>query len=211
MGRLTCFGKRCRSEASCLHPAFMDQGLVALVSAGVGLLGAIGGAAIGGVAAARGARLGAETAANATARQVTEQAAVDHEHWLRGQRLEACRALLAAYDEYAIAASNITRVIEREIQGSGDLGRTFGQTVSEFRNAYFEVRLVASPDVREHALRLRRHVENHKDCVDGWLDATLNMHGPTMAAAQAEEEQLRMQLGRRHDAFLEAATRSVGD
>jgi hypothetical protein len=40
---------------------------VALVSAGVGPLGALGGAAIGGVAAARGARLEAETTTRATA------------------------------------------------------------------------------------------------------------------------------------------------
>lgn len=87
----------------------MAQGLVTLVTAGVRLVGAIGGAAIGGIAAARGSRIGAETAARATAKQVRDQAVIDHEHWLRGQRLEACGALLAAYHEYAIAASNVAR------------------------------------------------------------------------------------------------------
>ncbi|AJE84201.1 integrase [Streptomyces albus] len=69
----------------------MDQDLVALITAAVGLVGAIGGAAIGGLAAARGARTGAETAAKAkaTADQVRDQAVADRQHWLRERRLEA--------------------------------------------------------------------------------------------------------------------------
>ncbi|MEU9286754.1 hypothetical protein AB0D57_19060 [Streptomyces sp. NPDC048275] len=181
------------------------------MSAGVGLLGAIGGAAVGGVAAARGARLGAETTARATAKQVHDQASVDHEHWLRGQRLEACRILLAAYDEYAIAASMLTRALEREVEGSRDVGQAFGQAVSAFRNAYWQVRLVGSADVREHASRLRRHLEDHKDCVDQWLDAALSMQGATIASARAEEERLRVQLGELHDAFMETASRAVSE
>uniref|UniRef100_A0AAU3GVZ3 Secreted protein n=1 Tax=Streptomyces sp. NBC_01401 TaxID=2903854 RepID=A0AAU3GVZ3_9ACTN len=187
----------------------MDEGLVALVAAGVGLVGAIGGAAIGGLAAARGARIGAETAAKATAKQVHDQAVVDQEHWLREQRLDACRALLAAYDAYAIGASNVTRAVEGELTGTRELGLSFGQSLSDFRNAYFQVRLVGPGDVREQALLLRRSVEEHQDCVDKWLHGFLDMDRAVTAAAKTEEETLRFRLGGIHDAFLEAVTHSM--
>jgi hypothetical protein len=187
----------------------MDQGLVALVTAGVGLVGAIGGAAIGGFAAARGARIGAETTARATIKQVQDQAAIDHEHWLRGQRLESCTALLATYDEYAIAVSNVTRALEGEITGTGELGSALGQSMTNFRNAYFQVRLVAPADVREQALQLRRGVEDHHDSVERWTDAFLALDGPAATSAQAEEERLRHQLGGIHDALMDAVTHAM--
>ncbi|MEU9055668.1 hypothetical protein AB0D37_35650 [Streptomyces sp. NPDC048384] len=184
----------------------MDQGLVALLSAGVGLVGAIGGAAIGGLAAARGARIGAETAARATVKQVRDQADIDHDHWLRGQRLDACRAFFVAYDEYGLAASNMTRAVERGIAGSEELvGQEFGRSMTNFRNAFFQVRLVAPAAVRERALQLATGVEDHYDSVRN----ILAMDGSAMAAAQAEEERLRYELGGIWNALMEAVTDSV--
>ncbi|KUO21364.1 hypothetical protein [Streptomyces dysideae] len=136
---------------------------------------------------------------------------MDHDHWLRGQRLEACRVLLTAYDEYAIAASMLTRVLEREADGPRDVGQAFGRAVSAFRNAYWQVRLVGSPDVREHASRLRTHLEDHKDCTDRWMDDVLSVQGSSAASERAEEERLRIQLGELHDAFMETASRAVSE
>lgn len=180
----------------------MDQGLAALLSAGVGIVGA----AVGGLAAARGARIGAETAARATAKQVRDQADVDHDHWLRGQRLEACRAFFVAYDEYALAASNMTRAVERDIAGSEELvGEAFGQSMTNFRNAFYQVRLVAPAAVRERALQLARGVEDHYASVM----RILATDGSAMAAAQAEEARLRSGLGGIHNALVEAVTDSL--
>jgi len=188
----------------------MDEGSVALVAAGVGLVGAIGGAAIGGLAATRGARIGAETAARATARQVQDQAVTDHDHWLRGQVLDACRSFLSAYVSYAIHASNMTRAVERELRElMGELGGACGQAVTDFRNAYFQVRLVAAEDVRQCAQELTRLVEEHRECVDAWLKAFLDMNGSAVAAARAEEERLRGLLARLHTEFMETAWLSV--
>ncbi|MGW2087002.1 hypothetical protein [Streptomyces sp. NPDC001880] len=189
----------------------MDQGLVALITAGVGLVGAISGAAVGGIAAARGARLGAETTARATARQVHDQAAINHDHWLRGQRLESCRALLAAYDRYAIAASNISRALEGESPASGEMGNAIGQAVSDIRNTYFQLRLLVSEDVLQPARALRLQVEDHKECLDRWLDAFLATDSQRVGAEQADEERLREQLGHFHGELVEAARRAVAE
>ncbi|MEU6166249.1 hypothetical protein [Streptomyces tanashiensis] len=187
----------------------MDQELVALITAGVGLVGAIGGAAIGGLAAARGARLGAETTARATTRQVHDQGTINHEHWLRGQRLESCRALLSAYDKYAIAASNVSRALEGETQASAEMGLALGQAVSDVRNAYFHVRLLVPEEVLQPARSLRLQVEDHNECLGRWLDAFTAMNGQGAATEQADEERRREQLGHAHDALVEAARSAV--
>ncbi|GAA0680271.1 hypothetical protein GCM10009536_08390 [Streptomyces thermocarboxydus] len=188
----------------------MDEGVVALVAAGVGLVGAIGGAAIGGFAAARGTRLGAETAAQATVRQVHDQSIAEHEHWLRERRLETCTALLAAYHRYAIQASALHRALEDESAESAEVGGQLRQCITDFRNTCYQVRLVATEDIREDALQLQMQVEDHIECIDEWFDAFLsNRGGAAVAEARAREERAREQLATLHTAFMEAARRSV--
>ncbi|MFF2403422.1 hypothetical protein ACWCY1_02925 [Streptomyces goshikiensis] len=189
----------------------MDEGLVALITAGVGLIGGISGAAIGGRAAVRGTHLGAETAARATARQVHDQGMINHEHWLRGQRLESCRALLAAYDRYAIAASDISRALETQSQPSREMWSTIGQAVSDIRNSYFQVRLLVSEDLLQPTRDLRLHVEDHKECLDRWADALLTEDGERAAAEEAEEERRCKQLGDLHGDLVEAARRAIAE
>ncbi|MGW6158589.1 hypothetical protein ACWFRM_36535 [Streptomyces sp. NPDC055144] len=187
----------------------MDEGLVALVTAGVGLVGAIAGAAVGGMGATRGARIGAQTAAETTAKQVRDQSVIDHEHWLRGERLAACRNLLSAYSEYAIAASNMARVYEGERQGSSDIGLAFGASVTRFRDAYFQLRLLGPAELRTPARRLGDQVEVHKECIKRWGDAAVAMDVSVESDIVAEEERLRGQFSDLHDAFLEAATQAM--
>ncbi|GGY21206.1 hypothetical protein GCM10010326_12480 [Streptomyces xanthochromogenes] len=195
----------------------MNEGLVALVTAGVGLVGAIAGAAVGGVGATRGARIGAQTAAEAAAKQVRDQSVIDHDHWLRQERLAACRHLLTAYSEYAIAASNMARVYEGSRVGDAEIGLAMGASVTRFRDAYFQLRLLGPDDLRAPALRLGDHVEAHNNCVTRWGNAIvrLDLASVTLAdaapieAAAAEEEMLRLQFSDLHDAFLEAATQAM--
>ncbi|MCX5054680.1 MULTISPECIES: hypothetical protein [unclassified Streptomyces] len=190
----------------------MDEGLVALVTAGVGLVGAIAGAAVGGMGAIRGARIGAQTAAEATAKQVRDQSVVDHEHWLRGERLAACRNLLTAYSEYAVAASNMARVYEGSRPGDVQIGLTMGASVTRFRDAYFQLRILGPDEVRAPALRFGNHVEAHNECITTWGDAIARLDAATVMeveAAAAEEERLRLQFSDLHDAFVEAATQAM--
>lgn len=58
------------------------------------MLGALGGALMGGVAAIRGAREGARTTAEGIRQQVRDQAAFEHESWLREQRQVAYTAFI---------------------------------------------------------------------------------------------------------------------
>jgi hypothetical protein len=187
----------------------MDEGLVALVTAGVGLVGAIAGAAVGGAGATRGARIGAQTAAETTAKQVRDQSVIDHEHWLRGERLAACRNLLNAYSAYAVAASNMARVYEGERQGSADIGLAFGASVTTFRDAYFQLRLLGPGELRAPARRLCDQVEDHQECIKRWGTAAVALDVASEPEIMAEEERLRFQFSDLHDAFLEAATQAM--
>ncbi|MFJ5728339.1 hypothetical protein [Streptomyces paradoxus] len=73
----------------------MDQGIAALIAAGFGLVGAV----VGGIAAVWGVKVGAERSAQATRQQVQDQAAAEHDHWLRQQRLEAYQNFQDTYGE----------------------------------------------------------------------------------------------------------------
>ncbi|MFE9333799.1 hypothetical protein [Streptomyces sp. NPDC006925] len=182
----------------------MDQGIAAALAGIAGLIGA----GIGGITAARGARIGAETAARATSLQVRDQATVDHEHWLRGQRLEAYKELLEAYDEYAIAASNVGRIFDFEITDSGsEHGRAFGQSVTAFRRAYFRVRLVGPEEIAERAFQLRSRIEDHNSCISELGDALLGRTDCSVAALRETEEELRLGLADLHSGFREEAAR----
>ncbi|MEU3990072.1 hypothetical protein AB0F24_17145 [Streptomyces platensis] len=72
----------------------MDEGWAALAAGVAALVGAVA----GGWYAGRAAKQGAEKAAEAVLRQVVDQGAIEHGHWLRGQRQEAYVAFLAAWD-----------------------------------------------------------------------------------------------------------------
>lgn len=74
----------------------MDTGGAALLSAGLGLVGAITGALAGSIGAVRGARTAAQTAAETAHAQRLGQAQADHAAWLRLGRQQAYEGLLGA-------------------------------------------------------------------------------------------------------------------
>lgn len=75
----------------------MDQGWAAVVAGVVGLVGAIGGAAVGGIAAIWGAR-----------QQVRDQADRDHRRWIREERQKAYAQVLEAFTAYGSYAELVT-------------------------------------------------------------------------------------------------------
>ncbi|MFF7240457.1 hypothetical protein [Streptomyces collinus] len=71
----------------------MDQGVAAAFAGVVGLVGA----ALGGLATAYGARIGANKSIEAVTLQVNRQSEVEHLHWLREQRRQACVSFIDAF------------------------------------------------------------------------------------------------------------------
>lgn len=188
----------------------MDDGIIALVAAGVGLIGAIGGAAIGGAAAARGARIGAETAARATEKQVSDQADADHGHWIRDQRLEAYRAMLLAYEAYIVAASAAQRVLEGAVRELDDAERTaLSSAVRAVMSAYFTVRLVGPVAVKDQALQIRMKVDDHVDYMSDWNQAAVAADEGRKEEARTQANLLRPQLARLHSDFVTAGTATL--
>ncbi|MFJ4191070.1 hypothetical protein [Kitasatospora sp. NPDC089509] len=75
----------------------LGQGWAAVLAGGIGMVGALGGSLVGGWAAVRGARDTAALNAESARRQVVDQAAIEHRHWVRQERQKAYREVLDAY------------------------------------------------------------------------------------------------------------------
>ncbi|MFJ8846671.1 hypothetical protein ACIRFF_27665 [Streptomyces cyaneofuscatus] len=73
----------------------MEDYVIPLIIAAIGLAATAVGALIG----ARSAKFGAERNAETARQQVRDQGAVEHGHWLRQQRFDAYESFLAAWDE----------------------------------------------------------------------------------------------------------------
>ncbi|WP_427922160.1 hypothetical protein [Streptomyces sp. cg40] len=187
----------------------MDEGLVALVTAGVGLVGALGGAAMGGLAAVRGARLGAETTARATIEQVRTQERAQHDHWLRDERKRAAVLMLEAYDRFTIAASNVTRMFDLEIEASPDVWSAYNASMNEIRRAYFPLRLLGPARVHQAARGLWQLIEEYHEGIEEWADGIMTATDETRAGWGTREEQQRYTLGRAHSDLIDAVSESL--
>ncbi|MEU8525488.1 hypothetical protein AB0C77_07795 [Streptomyces sp. NPDC048629] len=75
----------------------MDAGVAGVVAGVAGMVGALGGAVVGGLAAVRGARIGAEKTSAALLKQTQDQAEIEHRHWAREHRRQACSQLMEHY------------------------------------------------------------------------------------------------------------------
>lgn len=96
--------------------------MVALVAAGCGLLGSVLGSGVTAWAAKAGADKSAETVLG----QTHDQAANEHAHWLRQQRLSACEGFLDAWDECTRTRKELARRTEGSQPGASraDLSRS---------------------------------------------------------------------------------------
>ncbi|MEV4873344.1 hypothetical protein [Streptomyces syringium] len=187
----------------------MGEGVVALVTAGVGLLGALGGAALGGLAAVRGARMGAETTARATIEQARTQERAQRDHWLRDERKRAAVLMLEAYDRFSIAASNVTRMFDLEIEASTDVWSAYGTSMNEIRGAYFPLRLLGPARVHQAARELWQLIEQHHEGIQEWADGIMTATDETRVEWRSREEQQRYALGRAHSDLIDAVSESL--
>ncbi|WP_225831704.1 hypothetical protein [Streptomyces sp. NK08204] len=187
----------------------MDEGLVALVTAGIGLVGALGGAAMGGLAAVRGARMGAETTARATIEQARSQERAQHDHWLRDERKRAAVLMLEAYDRFTIAASQVTRMFDLEIEASADVWSAYNASMNEIRGAYFPLRLLGPARVHQAARELWQLIEEYHEGIQEWADGIMTATDETRAEWRAREEQQRYTLGHAHSDLIDAVSESL--
>lgn len=197
----------CREER---HSAAMDAEIVALVTAGVGLVGALGGAVIGGAAAMCGARIGAETTARATEKQVREQALNEHEHWLREQRLQAYRALLVAFDEFAVATTQMSRMLNWPSTDADPIPVDIGAPANAVTSANVLIQMLGPEGVRAPAAELWERVYEAFHCLSRWRRAFIREDDDSAEQARAEWERVR-KMGAVHIAFVQAATEAVAN
>ncbi|MFD3569699.1 hypothetical protein [Streptomyces sp. NPDC058667] len=185
----------------------MDQELVALVAAGVGLVGAIGGAAIGGMAAARGARIGAETAARATATQVRDQARYEHAHWLRERRLEACRDVLAAYDEYV----SVSTAFARQLDADPELAEhvTLHPPTLALNRNYIAIRILGPQELRQAAWLVKQKQQDHMEALYAWKRVCLTGGDQEVVAARAQAGAAVEPMAEAHSAFVTVINQEI--
>ncbi|MFJ7100505.1 MULTISPECIES: hypothetical protein [Streptomyces] len=188
------------------HDLGMDEGTAALIAGLAGTVGAVAGAVVGAVAAVRGARIGAEKAAETARQQVRDQASIDHEHWLRQQRIEAYSEFLTAYDDSALIAHRTFKKIRDMESGDprpeDDLDELTA-TALRLRQVRQRVKLVGPEPIHARAVGLE--------------DAARSYHTDLDCAAVAREsndpdadaEFMQVHTGMRamadaHDAFVRA-------
>ncbi|TJZ44637.1 hypothetical protein FCH28_30500 [Streptomyces piniterrae] len=147
----------------------MDQGVAAVIAAGAGLVGAMGGAAVAGIAAVRGARVGAEKTARAMQNQVDAQARHVREDWLLQQRVDASLQFLSAYDLYIPAARSFQAALSSPDGGSRqalhDAVRTADRGLTV---AYYRLRVFGPADIQQSAGDLRAAVSTLSEILVEW-------------------------------------------
>ncbi|MFE7777700.1 hypothetical protein ACFU5O_28130 [Streptomyces sp. NPDC057445] len=126
----------------------MDVGTAAVISAGIGIGGALLGAVGGGGVTSRNMR-----------RQVKDQADVEHRHWLRQQRQDAYAAFLTACDTVLDTLQSIAALRENP-DPQVDMGLLWDAYDEAYRTVVRASTVVniAGPDaMRQQAFRLQRY------------------------------------------------------
>lgn len=164
---------------------------------------------MGGLAAVRGARMGAETTARATIEQARTQERAQHDHWLRDERKRAAVLMLEAYDRFTIAASNVTRMFDLEIEASPDVWSAYNSSMNEIRRAYFPLRLLGPVRVHQAAREFWRLIEQYNEEIQEWADGITTATEETRAEWRSREEQQRYALGGAHSDLIDAVSASL--
>ncbi|WP_328544410.1 hypothetical protein [Streptomyces europaeiscabiei] len=184
----------------------MDEGTAALIAGLAGTAGAIAGAVVGAVAAVRGARIGAEKAAETARLQVQDQASIDHEHWLRQQRIEAYSEFLTVYDDSTVVAGRTRKkIVEMEPaagQPEEDL-RELKEIVHRLRQVRQRVKLVGPETIHTRATALEDSVQDYY--IDLEVVAEAKASGDPDAPQMFEQEYAGMRASANaHDSFVRA-------
>jgi hypothetical protein len=184
----------------------MDEGTAALIAGLAGTVGAVAGAVVGAVAAVRGARIGAEKAAETARQQVQDQASIDHEHWLRQQRIEAYSEFLTAYDESALIASRTIKKIRDMEPGDpkpeDDLNELTA-TALRLRQVRQRVKLVGPEPIHARAMGLEDAAHDYYIDLDCAAEARASSDPDAASAFQQVHTGMRA-MADAHDMFVRA-------
>ncbi|NEC89683.1 hypothetical protein [Streptomyces sp. SID12501] len=115
--------------------------------------------------------------------------------------------MLEAYDRFAIAASDGTRMFDLEIEASTDVWSAHNTSMNEIRRAYFP--LLGPARVHQAARELWQLIEQHHEGIQEWADGIMTATGETRAEWRAREEQQRYTLGRAHSDLIDAVSGSL--
>ncbi|MFC7303933.1 hypothetical protein ACFQVC_06860 [Streptomyces monticola] len=167
----------------------MDQGWAAVVAGIVGLVAALGGAAVGGRAAVRGA-------------QVSGNAA--HRLWLRQERTRIYEQVHAAYADVAIEVPRVEQALRRREAPSDADTEEMRRAWAALRIACAGTQLFGPGEVVLAAMELRRLSTRCRSNIERWREA--------VADACTDEEhrrfsdrgdEHRLALRRSHELFMQ--------
>ncbi|TLQ43423.1 hypothetical protein [Streptomyces marianii] len=187
--------------------------MAAFIAGMAGMVGALGGALVGGVAAVRGARIGAEKAAEAVRQQVQDQASVDHDHWLRQQRLEAYTMLLGAYDAHAPVAHRASQKVADVSPGEDLPDAEFEEmftTAGVIQQERQRVKLVGPDAIHVKAVELEQAVWRYRSALMALAEA-LHDANPLAVGLVEEAREARRNSALAHDSFVRAVGSLLGE
>lgn len=145
----------------------MDEGRAALYAAIIGFAAAIIGAAVGGWASWKAARHGADAAVQAAVEQVNGQAASEHAHWIRQERLHLFRSILQTCTDFMTAVQEFeTRV--RSGANADELHQLLEQRLRDAELSTSSLHLLGPSSVHAAALHLLAEIDSTVDALRGW-------------------------------------------
>jgi hypothetical protein len=184
----------------------MDEGTAALMAGLAGTVGAVAGAVVGAIAAVRGARIGAEKAAETARQQVQDQASIEHEHWLRQQRIEAYSDLLTAYDDSALVAARTAKKVRDMEPGDPKPVDDFDELTAKtlrLRQVRQRVKLVGPEPIHARAVELEDAARDYYIDLDCAAEARESDDPDAASAFQQVYTGMRT-MAHAHDLFVRA-------
>jgi hypothetical protein len=175
----------------------------------VAVLG-LGATGLGAVVGARAARFGAEKSAEAVRRQVQDQGAVEHGHWLRQQRFNTYESFLEAWDECLRITQISTQADEPDSTGLENLRLAADRMAERARR----IAILGPPEVTHAAESLTETMQEDVKVAVRFIEVTqaaiAEVDGRPIAAEAASEASEEYRHHSRQVAELVAAHRSRG-
>ncbi|MGV9563932.1 hypothetical protein [Streptomyces sp. NPDC003480] len=157
----------------------MDQGLAAVLGAGVGVIGTLGTAFLTYVA-------------------TRQQGRVEHGQWLREQRQRAYEDFLIAYDRFTGAAIALEDALKRgQTEVPQDLSASFRDSLETFISARSRVAVTGPAFASQSAGKVAALLREVSTSLEAWLDDLLSGADVSGRNAQLQELQQRVQYAYR--------------
>ncbi|MFF4659323.1 hypothetical protein [Streptomyces sp. NPDC001381] len=172
----------------------MDEGIAALIAGAAAAVGGVVGAFGGGLMSARGSERAAETAATAALRQVQDQGAVEHAHWVRQQR----QTLYARVVELYVAAGVDLVAAAKQLKQVTPLSESDKQdiraAVVALEAAISQLALWGPQSVQDIGGELRTRIKSVAGTLFSWSDAVAWEPDQAHLLTASQEEARRQEL-----------------